>query len=127
MIQRTLEQKTPKDKDKDKDSPSPKAGGKSGGSNVHTTTNGTENTTDDKPKKKHQVNCFLCGKSDHVSTKGPFGMKLIQYFTCEKFANLLPGEREKQLTGGSGYRDPQSWSYFSQKSKKSHVLLTFFK
>ena len=36
-------------------------------------------------------------------------------------------EREKISTRGSGYRDPQSWSYFSQKSKKSHVLLTCFK
>ena len=36
-------------------------------------------------------------------------------------------KREKNSTRGSGYRDPQSWTYFSQKSKKWNVLLTFFK
>ena len=36
-------------------------------------------------------------------------------------------KREKNSTRGPGYRDPQSWTYFSQKSKKWNVLLTFFK
>ena len=34
---------------------------------------------------------------------------------------------EKNSTRGSGYWDPQSWTYFPRKSKKSHVLLTFLK
>ena len=50
-----------------------------------------------KPKKKDQTVCFLCGKSDHVQTKGPYGMKLIQYFACLKFTSMSPAQRLNEL------------------------------
>ncbi len=48
-------------------------------------------------KKKHNshftqdqnrnLNCSYCGANDHVATRGPKGSKLVQYFSCVKFAN----------------------------------------
>ena len=47
--------------------------------------------------KKDQKTCFLCDKDDHVATKGPYGKKLIQYFSCQVFAQMSPGQRFEEL------------------------------
>ena len=52
---------------------------------------------DNKSKKKDQTICFLCGKADHIQTKGPYGMKLIQYFACHKFTSVSPAQRLNEL------------------------------
>lgn len=44
-----------------------------------------------------QSKCFICGETDHISTKGPNGMRLIQYFSCKKFAEMTPYERFSEL------------------------------
>ena len=60
--------------------------------------NVADNNNNDRPNKKDQTVCFLCNKSGHVQTKGPYGMKLIQYFTClVKFASLSPAQRLNEL------------------------------
>ena len=41
--------------------------------------------------------CFLCGKGDHVPIKGPYGKKLIQYFSCKTFADSCPAARLLEL------------------------------
>jgi len=41
--------------------------------------------------------CFICnssdGSSDHVSTPGPGGYKILQYYTCRTFVNKTPAAR----------------------------------
>ena len=37
--------------------------------------------------------CSFCDGTDHVATNGPKGTKLIQYFACQKFAEMTPNER----------------------------------
>ncbi|MCH2406264.1 MAG: hypothetical protein MK200_08745, partial [Nitrosopumilus sp.] len=37
--------------------------------------------------------CHFCDGKDHVATNGPKGSKLIQYFACQKFAEMQPHER----------------------------------
>ena len=41
--------------------------------------------------------CSICqsadGVSDHVSTSGPSGSRIIQYYTCKKFADVTPANR----------------------------------
>ena len=41
--------------------------------------------------------CFICGASDHVQTRGPGGMKLVQYFACKKFVSMTPHQRLVEL------------------------------
>ncbi|MEM7375585.1 MAG: hypothetical protein AAF587_43730 [Bacteroidota bacterium] len=36
--------------------------------------------------------CFICGATDHVKS-GPKGMKLVQYFSCPRFAEMTPAQR----------------------------------
>ena len=40
-----------------------------------------------------QNECFICSERGHVTTSGPQGSKLIQYFACKKFAEMTPNER----------------------------------
>ena len=41
--------------------------------------------------------CHICGaffgESDHVSTNGPGGSKIIQYFSCRTFVEKTPAQR----------------------------------
>ena len=41
--------------------------------------------------------CYICnareGTDDHVATLGPGGTRIIQYFSCKKFAELSPSDR----------------------------------
>lgn len=41
--------------------------------------------------------CFICnskdGTNDHVSTLGPGGTRILQYYTCKKFVELTPADR----------------------------------
>ncbi len=41
--------------------------------------------------------CFICGEMGHVQTPGPNGIKLVQYFVCNKFASMSPAERYRVL------------------------------
>ena len=47
--------------------------------------------------------CCFCGKSqEHITTNGPKGTKIIQYFACENFAEMNPKER-LQESRSKGY------------------------
>ena len=37
--------------------------------------------------------CSICGVDDHVPTPGPSGVKLIQYYVCQKFVGMSCEER----------------------------------
>ena len=37
--------------------------------------------------------CSICGADDHVQTPGPSGVKLIQYYVCQKFVEMNCKER----------------------------------
>ena len=55
-----------------------------------------------KSQRKHYFTddsniCHICGETDHIQTEGPAGKKLVQYFCCEKFVKMSPGERFKTL------------------------------
>ena len=54
-------------------------------------------TLSERKSKKDQKTCFLCNKDDHVATKGPYGKKLIQYFSCETFVKMSPAQRFAEL------------------------------
>ena len=41
--------------------------------------------------------CSFCEKNGHISTRGPYGKKLVQYFSCKKFADMSPGQRNNEL------------------------------
>jgi hypothetical protein len=41
--------------------------------------------------------CSFCGEDGHVQTTGPGGKKVVQYFSCEKFASSSPGDRFKEI------------------------------
>ena len=47
--------------------------------------------------KRHQNKCQLCGESptpdQHRQSTGPNGMKIIQYYTCQKFVESTPAAR----------------------------------
>ena len=43
------------------------------------------------------LTCHICGKNDHVPTRGPGGSKLIQYFSCKEFVDLKPFDRFQLL------------------------------
>ena len=38
------------------------------------------------------MKCHICGKEGHVPNAGPGGIKLIQYVTCEQFAEMTPAD-----------------------------------
>ena len=50
---------------------------------------------------KEEVTCAICnspaGTNDHISTNDPAKSQLIQYFTCQKFAELTPVDRLSML------------------------------
>ena len=101
MIHRNMELKSSKDeKDKDRD----KDKNKDLKTKMYQTSGGGGVDGEDTPppptdgkNKRDQTHCSLCNKTDHVTTKGPYGMKLIQYFSCEKFAGSSPGQRFNYL------------------------------
>ena len=73
------------------------AGGKNDGGKSNE--QNTPNDQSSNKSKKDQTNCFLCNKDDHVGTKGPYGRKLIQYFSCEAFTKMTPAQRFAELKG----------------------------
>ena len=98
MIHRNMEQKNNKDNEKDSKNKDAKvktyqtSGGTSSGDGEDSST-----PSDNENNKRDQTHCSLCNKTDHVTTKGPYGMKLVQYFSCEKFAGSTPGQRFNYL------------------------------
>ena len=42
-------------------------------------------------------NCSFCGEKGHVSTNGPNGIQLVQYFCCKKFTEMTPNQRFLEL------------------------------
>ena len=47
--------------------------------------------------KVKSFNCFICGKDDHVTTNGPSGSKIVQYFSCKTFVEMSPASRCNEL------------------------------
>lgn len=43
------------------------------------------------------VVCFFCGESNHPTTNGPNKTKVVQYFACQKFVDMNPSQRFKEL------------------------------
>ena len=41
--------------------------------------------------------CSFCGEDGHVQTTGPAGSKVVQYFSCEKFAAAGPDDRFQEI------------------------------
>ena len=41
--------------------------------------------------------CSFCNEEGHITTKGPWGKILVQYFSCEKFAQMNPYQRYQEL------------------------------
>ena len=41
--------------------------------------------------------CSFCGESGHITTSGPGGARLIQYFACKKFVDMPPALRFQAL------------------------------
>ena len=60
-----------------------------------------ENDNSSSELKLHEqnssLNCTFCGESNHVRTNGPGGTKIVQYFACQKFAEMSPMDRFKTL------------------------------
>ena len=48
-------------------------------------------------KSKDEKTCHICGKDDHIATKGPYGRKFIQYFACKDFVELSCAQRFAEL------------------------------
>ncbi len=98
MIYRTFEKDKISGNGKDvKDSQSHYSGSKDGGSKDNGGGNNERTSSEVVTSKKDQKTCFLCSKDDHVATKGPYGKKLIQYFSCEIFVQMSPGQRFEEL------------------------------
>ena len=55
---------------------------------------GGENDDEDEPQ---QHKCHFCGEYGHVTTRGPRGIPLVQYYACEQFVTLPPQERFRKL------------------------------
>ena len=51
------------------------------------------------PKKDFNTSslCSFCGEDGHVQTPGPGGSKVVQYFSCEKFAAADPDYRFQEI------------------------------
>ena len=56
----------------------------------------------DNTNNKVQNICFICGEANHVTTGGPYGQKLVQYFACKNFVDMSPAQRFETLTS-KGY------------------------
>ena len=50
-----------------------------------------------KNEKPNNLVCSICGEEDHIPTAGPWGSKVIQYFTCKKFVEMTPLDRFQAL------------------------------
>ena len=53
-------------------------------------------------KNSSTQNASFCGENDHIKTEGPEGTKLVEYFSCKKFAEMTPAQwftelRRKEL------------------------------
>ena len=49
-------------------------------------------------KDQDTLVCSICGESDnHVATKGPGDMMVVQYFACKKFVDMTPTQRFTEL------------------------------
>ncbi len=57
----------------------------------HTTTSNSNEAGSNRDRIEKR--CHLCDKADHVATKGPYGKKLIQYFSCKDFAEATCAQR----------------------------------
>ena len=70
------------------------------GENAGKGSNDTKNLNKDPSsgqKKENILKCHICDELGHVPTLGPKYSKLIQYFTCERFVKMKPGEMFKEL------------------------------
>ena len=56
--------------------------------------NSSHHTEESQPQNS---TCCICGETDHVATTGPSGIKIIQYFSCKKFVEMLCVERFEEL------------------------------
>ena len=43
------------------------------------------------------LKCAICNADGHVATSGPYGTKVIQYFTCKHFVEMTPKQRYDEL------------------------------
>ena len=43
------------------------------------------------------IQCFVCGKADHIATTDHFGRQVVQYFSCKTFVEMTPKQRFKLL------------------------------
>ena len=57
----------------------------------------SSNSPSTNQRRTDQTICFICGKSDHIQTRGPNGTKLIQYFSCKAFVDMTPSQRLSTL------------------------------
>ena len=73
--------KTKKKQQTPKDNPPPPLPPRNRSNHVHNNNGGNSSA------------CFICGANDHVSTQGPNGTRLIQYFVCPKFVEMTNKER----------------------------------
>ena len=81
-----------KDKDgKDKDGKSKDGRNKGRGSSYY----------GQQPRQPQQPTCVVCGANDHIQTNGPKNSKLIQYFSCKRFAEMTAAQRLKFLNDNS--------------------------
>ena len=84
MIYRTLPTKPPSSQN-----PNPNPSGRSHHTNDHDDTGSQGTAGRDRTEKI----CHLCNKDDHIATKGPYGKKFIQYFSCKDFAEASCADR----------------------------------
>ena len=50
------------------------------------------------PQQSQPIKCSICNKESHVTTKGPNGIPVVQYFACKKFVEMQPSERYAIVT-----------------------------
>ena len=48
-------------------------------------------------RDRNEKVCHLCSKTDHIATEGPYGKKLIQYFSCKEFVDASCAQRFAKL------------------------------
>ena len=102
MIYRALPEKTPPVKD-NKEKPNSKShhtDDKPNNLNNKGDSNNGASPPDNTPpnnKNKDEKLCHLCGKDDHIATRGPYGKKFIQYFACKDFVDASCSQRFAEL------------------------------
>ena len=65
----------------------------SAGDKAFASTEQPQYTPVDKSPKNKTLQCHLCSKTDHVSTKDHFGRQVIQYAACRMFTDKSPNAR----------------------------------